>query len=267
MPQPPAAVVQPPSTEKLEQTTSHEASRDSKQERRVELAPRSTPEPQSKPPLAPTVNPPVVDASPVTPQPAAQAPATPAESRFRTVAAPAARQSAVADSSEFPSSAPDFIGLPPKVTYADLHKNDPVRDYGSPYPSAAPDFVGLPPKVTYADLHKNDPVTDTGPAIPTSAPEIIGLPPKITRADLIGKKQAEEACAACHGPEGSKPATREIPRLAGLQYTYLVQALMEYRKGTRDSAGMTAAAKALKDHEIRDLAWYFSRRQGLTAGR
>ena len=85
--------------------------------------------------------------------------------------------------------------------------------------------------------------------------------------DDTGKKKADEACAACHGPEGNKPITPETPRLAGQQYGYLVQALTEYRNGTRDNAIMSAMAKPLTDKEVADLASYFSRQQGLTTRR
>jgi len=85
--------------------------------------------------------------------------------------------------------------------------------------------------------------------------------------DDVGKRKADEACAACHGPEGNKPVTPETPRLAGQQYEYLVQALIEYRKGTRDNAVMTAMAKPLTEKQVRELAWYFSKRQGLTTKR
>jgi cytochrome c553 len=86
-------------------------------------------------------------------------------------------------------------------------------------------------------------------------------------SDDLGKKKADEACAACHGPEGNKPITPETPRLAGQQYDYLVQALNEYRKGTRDNAVMSAMAKPLTKTEIGELARYFSAQQGLTAKR
>ena len=92
----------------------------------------------------------------------------------------------------------------------------------------------------------------------------------MTRAlasDDLGKKKADEACAACHGPEGNKPITSETPRLAGQQYDYLVQALTDYRTGTRDNAVMSAMAKPLTEKEIRDLAGYFSTQQGLTTKR
>ena len=85
--------------------------------------------------------------------------------------------------------------------------------------------------------------------------------------DDVGKKKADESCAACHGPEGNKPITAETPRLAGQQYDYLVQSLTAYRKGTRDNAVMTAMARPLTEKEIRDLASYFSRQQGLITKR
>jgi cytochrome c553 len=88
-----------------------------------------------------------------------------------------------------------------------------------------------------------------------------------TASDDAGKKKADEACAACHGPEGNKPVTPETPRLGGQQYGYLVQALNDYRNGTRDNPVMSAMAKPLTEKEIRELAGYFSRQQGLTTKR
>jgi cytochrome c553 len=85
--------------------------------------------------------------------------------------------------------------------------------------------------------------------------------------DEAGKKKADEACAACHGPEGNKPITPETPRLGGQQYDYLVHALGDYRNGTRDNAVMSAMAKPLTAQEIRDLAGYFSRQHGLITKR
>jgi cytochrome c553 len=85
--------------------------------------------------------------------------------------------------------------------------------------------------------------------------------------DDAGKKKADDACAACHGPEGNKPNTPETPRLAGQQYGYLVRALNDYRNGTRDNPLMSAMAKPLSEKEIRELAGYYSRQHGLTTKR
>ena len=86
-------------------------------------------------------------------------------------------------------------------------------------------------------------------------------------SDDAGKKKADEACASCHGPEGNKPITPETPRLGGQEYGYVVQALNDYRNGTRDNAVMSAMAKPLTEKEIRELAGYFSGQQGLITKR
>lgn len=85
--------------------------------------------------------------------------------------------------------------------------------------------------------------------------------------DDAGKTKAEASCAACHGPEGNKPVTAETPRLAGQQYDYLVQALTQYRNGTRNNAVMSAMAKPLTEKEVRDLAGYYAKQQGLTSSK
>jgi cytochrome c553 len=86
-------------------------------------------------------------------------------------------------------------------------------------------------------------------------------------SDDTGKKKADDACAACHGPEGNKPITPETPRLAGQEYGYLVQALNDYRNGIRENPVMSAMAKPLTEKEMRELAGYYSRQQGLTTKR
>jgi cytochrome c553 len=78
-----------------------------------------------------------------------------------------------------------------------------------------------------------------------------------------GKKKAEEVCKACHGADGNTPLTPETPRLAGQYYEYLVHSLEAYRKGARENPLMTPMAKPLTDAEIRDVAWYFYKQQGL----
>jgi cytochrome c553 len=78
-----------------------------------------------------------------------------------------------------------------------------------------------------------------------------------------GKKKAEEVCKACHGADGNTALTPETPRLGGQYYDYLVHSLQAYRKGTRENPLMSPMAKPLTDAEISDVAWYFSKQQGL----
>jgi cytochrome c553 len=77
------------------------------------------------------------------------------------------------------------------------------------------------------------------------------------------KQKAEQVCAACHGPEGTKPATPDTPKLAGQHNDYLEHALREYQSGARQNALMNGLAKPLSKQEIKELAQYFSQRAGL----
>lgn len=80
-----------------------------------------------------------------------------------------------------------------------------------------------------------------------------------------GKKKAEEVCAACHGPDGNKSMTPDIPILAGQKFDYLLVALQQYHKGERNNPMMTPMAKPLTKDEMKNLAWYFSKQKGLSA--
>ena len=82
-------------------------------------------------------------------------------------------------------------------------------------------------------------------------------------ADYAAGKEKSAACAACHGADGNKPITPDIPRLAGQHYDYLEHSLKAYRSGARENAMMTPMAKPLTDKDIKDVAWYFSRQPGL----
>ena len=68
-------------------------------------------------------------------------------------------------------------------------------------------------------------------------------------------------CAGCHGNDGNS-AISGNPSLAGQEPTYLVQALKDYRAGTRKNAIMNGFAAELKDDDIADLAAFFSSQSG-----
>ena len=77
------------------------------------------------------------------------------------------------------------------------------------------------------------------------------------------KPKAEQMCTACHGPEGNKPVTPDIPKLAGQYDDYLEHALLDYQSGARQNPVMNGLAKPLSKQEIKELAQYFSQRPGL----
>jgi len=73
-----------------------------------------------------------------------------------------------------------------------------------------------------------------------------------------GKAKAAQVCAACHGPEGSKPSAPDQPVLAGQHYDYLVKALGDYKSGRRSNPIMKGFAGQLSKQDIQDLAAWFS---------
>ncbi|HTS55376.1 MAG TPA: cytochrome c [Burkholderiales bacterium] len=87
----------------------------------------------------------------------------------------------------------------------------------------------------------------------------------VLAGDYEAGKEKAAACVACHGPDGVKPITPDIPRIGGQYYDYLVHSLKAYRSGARDNAMMSPMAKPLTDKEIKDVAWYFSRQTGLVS--
>jgi cytochrome c553 len=103
------------------------------------------------------------------------------------------------------------------------------------------------------------------PAIAAAAVALASLAFPALAADYEnGKKLAtEKMCATCHGEKGDQPNTPQTPKLAGQYADYIEHALLSYQKGTRQNPMMSPMAKGLSKHEIRDLAWYFSKQQGL----
>lgn len=69
-------------------------------------------------------------------------------------------------------------------------------------------------------------------------------------------------CTACHGQNGIS-LSPTWPTLAGQHEDYLVHALNQYRDGTRKDPVMAPLVAALTDSEVKLLAKYYSRLDGL----
>jgi cytochrome c553 len=78
-----------------------------------------------------------------------------------------------------------------------------------------------------------------------------------------GQELAEQVCASCHGMDGNLVLDDNYPKLGGQHADYLVFALKAYRSGDRDNDLMTPFAQDLTDRDIRDLAAWYSRQEGL----
>jgi cytochrome c553 len=74
--------------------------------------------------------------------------------------------------------------------------------------------------------------------------------------------EKSKACAACHGADGNKPISPDIPRLAGQHADYLTHALSDYKSGARKDAVMSGQAAALSPRDIQDIAAYFHGQSG-----
>lgn len=75
--------------------------------------------------------------------------------------------------------------------------------------------------------------------------------------------KASQTCVACHGNDGIG-ILPEYPNLAGQHADYLANSLKAYRSGQRKNPVMGGMAAALTDHDIQELAKYYSsQRPGL----
>ena len=76
-------------------------------------------------------------------------------------------------------------------------------------------------------------------------------------AVFFASAQAQEQCAACHGPDGNS-LTPGIPSIAGQPLRFIENQLVLIREGLRPSPQMLPFVKDLKDAQIVALAKHFS---------
>ena len=87
--------------------------------------------------------------------------------------------------------------------------------------------------------------------------------PGLAAAQAAGDaaKQKVSMCIGCHGiPEykASFPSVYRVPKIAGQNEGYLVNALKAYKSGDRQHPTMTAQASSFSDQDIADIAAYLS---------
>ena len=67
-------------------------------------------------------------------------------------------------------------------------------------------------------------------------------------------------CIGCHGIPGYRtayPAVYHVPKIAGQQPAYLVNALKAYKSGERWHPSMRGIAASLSEQDMADLAAYY----------
>jgi cytochrome c553 len=85
-----------------------------------------------------------------------------------------------------------------------------------------------------------------------------GQPPDAARFEAGKAAAARHHCGSCHMPDYT--GQNHIPRLAGLQYDYLVRQLRGFKTGARpDIDGtMASAAQPLSEQDIADIGAYLA---------
>jgi cytochrome c553 len=75
-----------------------------------------------------------------------------------------------------------------------------------------------------------------------------------------GVKNAVAMCIGCHGIPGYKtafPDVYHVPKIAGQQPGYIVNALKAYKSGERSHPSMRGIAASLTEKDMTDLANYY----------
>src|SRR4051812_26507372 len=76
----------------------------------------------------------------------------------------------------------------------------------------------------------------------------------------LGMENAHAMCIGCHGIPGYKtafPSVYHVPKIAGQQPAYIVNALKAYKSGERTHPSMRGIAASLSDQDMADLAAYY----------
>jgi len=77
----------------------------------------------------------------------------------------------------------------------------------------------------------------------------------------LGMENAHAMCIGCHGIPGYKtayPSVYHVPKIAGQQPAYLVNALKAYKSGERSHPSMRGVAGSLTEEEMNQIAAYYA---------
>lgn len=106
-----------------------------------------------------------------------------------------------------------------------------------------------------AGAHAQQPAPAATPATPAAAPAAAPV-----KGDAARGRELVYTCKGCHGVTGYKNAypNYHVPRIAGQNQQYLINALTGYRQGTRKHPTMQAQAQSFSEQDIADIAAYIS---------
>ena len=141
--------------------------------------------------------------------------------------------------------APSLAGQTPMYIYYQLlqfREQRRVNEQMSPFAA----------KLTDADMK------DIAAYFSSQKPLGTAQPPDETRSVAGEAVVAANHCDSCHTPTFG--GQQHIPRIAGLQYEYLVRQLRGFKSGERPDidGAMTSAAQPLSDQDITDVSSYLA---------
>ena len=102
------------------------------------------------------------------------------------------------------------------------------------------------------------PATTTAP-IPAAVATRAAVAP-VSKGNADTGRQLTYTCQGCHGISGYRNAypNYHVPKIGGQPSEYLVNALSEYKQGTRKHPTMQAQAQSFSDQDIADIAAFLS---------
>jgi|SRR5579859_2918522 len=94
----------------------------------------------------------------------------------------------------------------------------------------------------------------------TAAALLMCSSPAHATGDKANGRTLVYTCNGCHGVPGTNNAYPQypVPKIAGQNEQYLINALHGYKAGDRTHPTMMAQAQSLSDQEIQDIAAYLS---------
>ena len=100
----------------------------------------------------------------------------------------------------------------------------------------------------------------TAPAPTTTAPAAAAIAAPVVSGNADNGRELTYTCQGCHGIAGYRNAypNYHVPKIGGQSSEYLVNALSEYKKGTRKHPTMQAQSQSFSDQDIADIAAFLS---------
>ena len=95
---------------------------------------------------------------------------------------------------------------------------------------------------------------------PDKAPSNETKPPQAKTVEGQNFDNAIALCIGCHGIPGYKtafPTVYHVPKIAGQQPAYIVNALKAYRSGERSHPSMRGIATGMSEETMKELAEYY----------